>query len=262
MKLGFCFLIYDKINHEELWNAFFEGVDPAKYSIYIHYKTQAPLKYFEQHKLKNCIETRYENQTIPLAYNVLFREAYTDISNYKFIIVSGSCMPLKSFNYIYNQLTSNNKGYFNICPQQQRFPNCNSLLPFIDKHIISKSHNWFILNRTLVEKLCVDHDDKIDKWYKSVYAPEEYYYHTFIKLLGLEDEIITTYNMTDGATTFTNWSDMSYKYLSRNGLKNYSTISAEELDFLIKSKSIFGRKFNPECAASLEPLRNLYRQSS
>ena len=37
-KIAFCFLIYDTINHEELWNNFFKNVDPAKYNIYIHYK--------------------------------------------------------------------------------------------------------------------------------------------------------------------------------------------------------------------------------
>jgi hypothetical protein len=41
-KLAFCFLIYDVINHEELWKLFFDRVDPSKYSIYIHYKTNTP----------------------------------------------------------------------------------------------------------------------------------------------------------------------------------------------------------------------------
>ena len=72
MKLAFCFLIYDIINHEELWNIFFNNIDISKYNIYIHYKYNKPLKYFEKYKLNNCIETKYENQTIPLAYNLLF----------------------------------------------------------------------------------------------------------------------------------------------------------------------------------------------
>ena len=37
-KIAFCFLIYDIINHEELWNIFFQNVDTNKYNIYIHYK--------------------------------------------------------------------------------------------------------------------------------------------------------------------------------------------------------------------------------
>ena len=74
-----------------------------------------------------------ENETIPLAYNILFREAYKDDNNYKFVIVSNSCIPLKSFNYIYNKLTIDNYGYFNVQPQSQCFPNCNYLLQGIEK---------------------------------------------------------------------------------------------------------------------------------
>ena len=47
-KIAFCFLIYDIINHEELWNIFFKNVDANKYTIYIHYKFNKPLKYFEK----------------------------------------------------------------------------------------------------------------------------------------------------------------------------------------------------------------------
>ena len=51
-KIAFCFVIYDIINYEELWNMFFQNVDTNKYNIYIHYKTNTPLKYFEKYKLK------------------------------------------------------------------------------------------------------------------------------------------------------------------------------------------------------------------
>ena len=250
-KIAFCFLIYDIINHEELWNIFFKDVDINLYNIYIHYKFNKPLKYFEKYKLENCIETKYENETIPLAYNILFREAYTDENNYKFIIVSNSCIPLKSFNYIYNKLTIDNYGYFNVTPQSQCFPNCNYLLQVIEKKNISKSHNWFILNRTLVENLCFDKDEFLKTHYKTIYAPAEYFYYTFIKILNLQDEIITTLNIANDATTFTNWAGMDYKYPSNRSLKNYTFITEEELTYLLYSKSLFGRKFNRECITSL-----------
>ena len=46
-KLAFLFIIYDEILHEDLWWNFFKNVDPNKFSIYIHFKEQKPLKYFE-----------------------------------------------------------------------------------------------------------------------------------------------------------------------------------------------------------------------
>ena len=249
-KVAFCFLIYDVINHEELWNIFFKNVDTNKYTIYIHYKFNKPLKYFEKYKLNNCIETKYEDQTIPLAYNVLFREAYKDTDNYKFQILSGSCVPMKSFDFIYNKLITDHYGYLNACPQIQCFPNCNPLLNVIDKEFISKSHNWFIFNRTLVENLCFDKDEFLNTHYNKIYAPAEYFYYTFIKLLKLESEIITTENVANHATTFTNWEGMDYKYPSTRGLKNYNMITEEELTYLLNSKCLFGRKFTRQSITS------------
>jgi hypothetical protein len=246
-KIAFCFLIYDCINCEELWNIFFKNVDPNKYSIYIHYKTNKPLKYFEKYKLDNCIETKYADVSLAKAYNVLFKKAYEDIDNYKFVIVSGSCIPFKSFDFIYNKLISDNKGYFNVCPKTQCFPNCEILLDFISKKYVSKSHNWFILNRKLVESLCIDKDDILNAQFKKIYAPEEYYYITYINLLNLNDEIITTFNTANTATTFTNWVGMDYKFPNDRGVKNYATISKEEIEYLLHSECLFGRKFNREC---------------
>jgi len=250
-KIAFCFLIYDEINHEELWNIFLKNVDKNKYNIYIHYKFNKPLKYFEKYKLNNCIETKYEDYTIPLSYNILFREAYKDSDNYKFQILSGSCIPMKSFDFIYNKLISDNYGYLNVCPQSQCFPNCDYLLKKMDKKFISKSHNWFIFNRKLVKKLCFDKDNILKKHYKKIYAPAEYFYYTFIKILDLENEIITTENIANDATTFTNWEGMDYKYPSSNGLLNYTSITDDEILYLLNSKCLFGRKFNKECITLL-----------
>ena len=251
-KIAFCFLIYDKINLDELWKLFFKDVNKNKYNIYIHYKTDKPLVYFDKYKIQNCINTNYEDQTIPLAYNILFRHAYIDdVDNYKFIIVSGACIPFKSFDYIYTQLTKDEYGYFNVSPKSQCFPNCDSLINSIDENFISKSHNWFILNRILVEKLCFDKDDILNLLYSKVYAPAEYFYYTFIKLMSLESKIITTPNLSNDATTFTNWSNMGYKYSSDHGLKNYDTIDKEELLYLLNSKCLFGRKFTANCYSQL-----------
>jgi hypothetical protein len=182
-----------------------------------------------------------------LAYNILFREAYKDVDNYKFQILSGSCIPLKSFDFIYNKLMIDNCGYFNVCPQIQCFPNCNYLLNVIDKEFISKSSNWFILNRTLVENLCFDKEELLNKHYNTIYAPAEYFYYTIIKFLNLENEVITTPNLANDATTFTNWEGMDYKYPSNRGLKNYTSITEDEILYLMNSKCLFGRKFNREC---------------
>jgi hypothetical protein len=98
----------------------------------------------------------------------------------------------------------------------------------------------------LVEKLCLD-DTIIQTYYKSVFAPAEYYYYTYIQYLQLDNEIRTTPNLSNDATTFTNWGDMGYTYESGYGLKNYTSIEKEELLYLLHSKCLFGRKFTKKC---------------
>jgi hypothetical protein len=245
-KIGFCFLIYDIINHEELWKLFFDNIDKNKYGIYIHYKFNKPLKYFENFKLDNCIDTKYCDVTIVHAHNLLFKKAYDDGCD-KIISLSQACVPFKSFDYVYNFLTCDDFGHFNVAPQSQCFPRCNNLINHYTRKIINKSSNWFILNRKLCE-LVVNYDkEKINNEYTGIYCPEEHYFITLIFANNLQDEIIRTPNLADGATTFTNWRGMNYKYVSTGGLKNYSQISDEEILHLLNSKCLFGRKFNINC---------------
>jgi hypothetical protein len=249
-KLGFCFLIYDTIVHEGLWNIFFKSVDTNKYGIYIHFKYNKPLKYFEKYKLDNCIETRYCDVSIVHAHNLLFKKAYEDGCD-KIISLSQSCIPLKSFDYIYNFLTKDDYGHFNVAPQTQCFPRCNSLLNFYDKNVIQKSSNWFILNRKICEAMFKDDLNDINKKYGNIYCPEEHYFIITVFINDLQDNIISTPNLANDATTFTNWADMNYKYVVHDGLKNYDHITEEELLYLMNSKCLFGRKFKPECINSL-----------
>lgn len=257
--LAFCFLIYDIINHEELWYEFFKNIDMNKYNIYIHYKNNKPLKYFEKYKLNNCFPTKYCHVSIVHAHNLLFKKAVED-NCYKIISLSQACVPVKSFDHIYDFLTKDNLCHFNIMPRQVGcFPRCNKLLNYYDKDSIQKSSNWFILNHNIAKDLTDVSYDKINSEYNDIYAPEEHYYITTIFYKNLQEEIVTTPNSSNNATTFTNWHNMRYKYKDHRGLKNYSNISKEELEYLVSSYCLFGRKFKPECIVTPDnkPLKDI-----
>lgn len=247
-KVAFLFLIYDTINCEELWNIFFKNVDKCRYSIYIHYKFNRPLKYFEEYKIKNIVETRYADISLVKAQNALLEEALKDPDNEHFVFVSNSCIPLKPFNHIYKFLNPA-FSYFNITPQIQCFPRCDSLLAYVEHKNIQKASQWCILNRKHAS--IMTGDTTYLHWYHSVYAPDEICYIVNIFHNNLQDEIVTTPNVANGATTFTNWQGMEYPYPSLSGLKNYNTITEEELTLLLLSPCMFGRKFNRECIGSL-----------
>jgi hypothetical protein len=233
-KIAFCFLIYDEIAHEELWNEFFKSAPEGSYSIYVHYKENNPLKFFEQYKLKECIPTSHGHVSLIHAYNRLFQEAYKDEDNSKFCIVSGSCIPLKSFDYIYDFLTKDDNAYFfNNTNNNSCFPRCDSLLEFYPKDKIKKSSNWFILNRNITENICFKSKDEIDKIYNKVSSPEEHYYITEIYDKNLQ------YQVNFLETTFANWGNKSYKYgkdvICKNSPKTYLEITKEEYESRIST---------------------------
>lgn len=247
-KIAFCFLIYDKINNEELWHTFFKNIDKNKYNIYIHYKENKPLKYFESYKIKDIIPTKWCDNSLVKAQNILVESAIKDSNNQHFIFVSNSCIPLKSFDYIYNTLDTN-YSYFN-----KAIPYFKEFSPSIKAY---KASQWCILNRKHTQKILENYEilNTIFKIFKTKYVkacPDEYTYISLLYHLGLKNELILTQNLSSDATSFTGWTDMkNYKNFEKSIKKgqpnNYSKICKEELDFLIKSKSLFGRKFIDGC---------------
>ena len=246
-KIAFCFLIIDGIHHEELWHKYFANVDTRKYTIYIHYKTDTPLTYFEPYKLNNCIETSWGDISLVHAQNLLLEEALKDPENEHFIFVSGSCIPLKHFDYTYAYLKKK-YSYFSIVPQEQCFPRCDHALSFIDRRFIQKSHQWCILNKKHAQLMVDKEKQEYLEWFISF--PDEHCYITNLYVHSLENEIIVNMNKNT-ETTFANWDG--------GALKNYDSISQEELAALLKKNYLFGRKFNKECDLSTLYLKSPFQ---
>jgi len=254
-KVAFLFLIYSEFNNEELWYIFFKNIDPEKYIIKIHYKTQHTLKYFEKYKIKNCIPTNYATDTsIARAHNILIRSALEDKDVVKTINLSQACIPLKSFDHIYNFLTQDNLSHFNIMPMSDWSVTVTKpALKYLKRDEIHKAANWFILNREHAI-CCLEHKEYLD-YFHSVLSPEEFIYITLLKKYNCANLCLTNYS-AEGATTFTNWNSewgMVYKYPVHASIKNYTTISEEELLYLLSSPCLFGRKFHPNFKVDTKP---------
>jgi len=215
-------------------------VNTQKYSIYIHYKVDTPLKHFEKYKLKKCIETNWGEISIVKAQNLLLEEALKDKKNAHFIFVSGTCIPLSHFDYTYAYLNPK-FSYFSNCHKEECFPRSENALNYIDKKYINKSHQWCILNRKHAQ-IMVGEKEYLE-WF--TICPDEHSYITNLYVHSLEHELILTLNSKNVNTTFTNW--------TKEGLMNYTSISEDELTKLLNKKHLFGRKFNKECDFS-----NLY----
>lgn len=252
-RLAFLFLIYDEIEHEEIWHHWFAAADPAKYVIHVHYKNQKPLQYFEDRKLDHCIPTKYADISLVLAHNLLFRCALEDPTVFKMINVSQSCIPLKPFDHVYEALTRDTLSDFNESLQATCFPRCDSLLTALQPEQVFKSSEWFILNRSHAE-LCMTQTEFVPL-FNEVYAPEEHFYITCIRLSGGGTDMRCTPHLAAGATTFTNWIGMDYPWPPTQNrfpwpsqdLKNYKDISTDELTYLLHAPCLFGRKFRAGC---------------
>jgi len=245
-KIAFCFLIYDSINHEELWKKFFEKSTKSKYNIYIHYKENLPLKYFEENKLDHCIETAWGHKSLVQASNLLFKKAFDDTANYKFVLLSNSCIPLKSFDNVYDFLTKDNMGYVNESGYSDYYKDFDIYKR--NPELFAKTSQWVILNREIVEKIGLVDDDVIEQNF-NMYGPDEIYYYTWMKHHNLDDQVVKFNNLSSGATTFTYWSDMPEYPFPKSSASPYAydKISTEEIDYLLAQPCLFGRKFNKNC---------------
>lgn len=245
-KIAFCFMIYDVINHEQIWRRFFENVDENKYTIYIHYKSDATLKYFERFKLKNCIPTKYADISLVAAQNVMFAEAMRDSDNKLFILLSNSCIPLKSFDEIYNALDAK-FSYFHTWNPIDSFPRSLRTLMYIERKYIQKASQWSIINRKHVHILLTE--TEYMEWFDfPENVPDEHCYISKLYYNNLQDEIIDSRLLSRAPTTYTNWYRL---YNTSEVLHNYNMISNEELQKLLNTESFFGRKFTIECSPYL-----------
>jgi hypothetical protein len=244
------------INQEMIWQRYFQGIHKNRYNIYIHYKVDDKLEFFNEYKIERSkiINTKYADISIVKAQNILLKEALKDAKNTHFIFLSGSCIPLKSFDYLYDHLEPKHS-YFHVADPDDCFPDCEVALQYIPKKHIKKASQWCILNRKHSE-LLIEGANNYLLWFKETYAPDELCYISYLSYVynhTLDDEIIATsyHSPPEVATTFANWEDMNYKFVSERELKNYKSISEEELEHLLRSKSLFGRKFKPVCESSL-----------
>lgn len=248
-KIAFCFLIYKEINHEDIWYEYFKKIDKNKYNIYIHYKENVPLKHFEQYKLDNTIETCWGCLSIVQAQNLILKEAIKDQNNQHFVWLSDSCIPLKSFDYVYKYLDTS-KSYYNKAPDSQVFPRANNVLKYIDRKNIKKANMASIINRKHA-LLFVNNDNNISKWFNEINNVDEIVYITLLFHNNLQNELILTPNIAAGSIICAQWADMkNYKVFKGSKKKNdytYEYICPEELNYLLNSKSLFARKFTKDC---------------
>jgi hypothetical protein len=109
-KIAVCFLVYDNISQPLAWKYFY-NLAKGKCNFYIHRKNRDNIiDGFEKETVEWHHETGWGTIESIQTIIKLFDEALSDKDNTRFVVVSGSCIPVLDFNtinqFIFNQSKS------------------------------------------------------------------------------------------------------------------------------------------------------------
>jgi len=181
MKLAFCFLTYDDVEHREIWAPFFETAPSDQYTIVVHSK-RATSSWLPNAIFAPTQPTEWGSFSLMEAQQSLFRTAALDHSVTKFILLSGDSIPLFRFDVMYQKLTADNKGYIRRVNNEQserKKPNL-AAWPKGRSFIWSLSSQWVIFNRHHVTML-EDNFPMLCSVFGKMRIPDEHMYIIFFE---------------------------------------------------------------------------------
>jgi hypothetical protein len=212
-KIAFLFLVLDNPNFPQIWDEYFSGADNSdKYSLYIHPKYPEKVTWRKENVIKNLQETAWG--FITRAYIELLKEAIKDKDNYKFVTISESCIPIKSFNIFYNNCINSELSWIkemNISKyneyerlgKQKIIAIKNNLI--IPRHFI-KHYARFCLNRINVEELLLKDKKKELDFFHTMQVGDEFFLSVLDKFKYRNFEVI--------------YDDWDYIKLQKKNIKN------------------------------------------
>ena len=187
-KIALLFLFGEKLNHENIWKKFIKN-NKNKYNIYGHAKNNNNKDPFmKQFIIPQFFYTSWGDISLVRVMIALLEEAIKNKDNYKFIFLSESCIPLKSFDYIYDYLTKNNKSYINYYKghleranniiDKQRHPKFKTPELNTIKNNYLKSPQWIILNREHTQ--IIINTKNYTRLFEKTSCPDEHYFATIL----------------------------------------------------------------------------------
>lgn len=257
-KLAFLFLIIDSIPHEDIWEAFFKQAQYDQYSIIINSKSKdyKVSKFFSQYILQDSIILNWGD--ILSGFVHLFKHSIKNEHNTHFVFLSESCIPIKSFQYIYNTLYKHTKPWINTFFTDNNrsinwalFPRCDCMRDIVPIKYICKQQAWVLWDRKSVIRYLND-EEFIKKNIPHPFAPEEHVVLIYFKIKHIDINLVDNKHCLD-CVTFAQWHNDGHKYqdLSKFGqsdLFTYNTISKAEFDYIHQNAtSFFARKFTKDC---------------
>ncbi len=237
-KIAFCFQTYGDIHQGSAWKRFFEG-NQDRFNLYVHNKLPMQDTYFSHHTIDNVIETRYGSITQLKASINLFEAAWQNPENAFFILVSGSCVPLQTFDAIYQQVIDFDSTLFKLLdPQLGRLKFMKDTEKF-NADTFKTQATWMVMKRE--DFPAILQNDMTD----SVFGPRVFGvdHHYYINLFGLFGMQYKEYPVT-----WDNWTEPDVrKNPYHYGPKTYEVLDAITIETARAEGSFFIRKISENC---------------
>lgn len=273
-KIAFLFLTIENPNFPKIWDEYFKGHE-NKYSIYIHAKYPEKITWHKECIIKNIVPTAWG--FITRAYIELMKEAIKDKNNVKFITVSESCIPIKTFDIFYKDCINIKQSFIKTMKiskydQEERInkhikeiKNAKDIK--IPKHFL-KNYARFCLNKKHVELLLKKDKNKDLEFFHTMHVGDEFFLSVLYPLTDYIDfEVIfddwdyvrdrikeinnllkKTFDLQEKKNISLEKEINELRELKQNIAKNPKTIInvREDLTKIKNSKSYFYRKFSPK----------------
>ena len=195
-KIAFLFLVLDNPNFPRVWDAYFSG-NEARSSVYIHPKYPERTSWRRDRVISELHETGWGY--IVSAYLALFAAALTDPANVKFIIVSESCLPVKSFGEMYGRLNANKDESFVKLMPVKRYDMETRITPQIKNTLrpgqLIKHYARMCLSRQQVNKLLHKDNVPLLRLFAQMHVGDEFFLSTIAPIK----------NSTPLAVVFDDW---------------------------------------------------------
>lgn len=266
-KIGFCFIVNDNINNISIWEKFFEG-NLEKANIYIHstHLDNINQDFVKKYQIKDHTSTKWGN--LYDAIKLMYQEAIKN-NDYKVVLLSDSTLPLKSFDFIYNLLISNDNTYMyyqDAFPKTQRQKDtlikslkryinnsnrCSKFAYNIDFRHWFFNETWTILNNKHMKMIY--QDTVILEYLQNGFCLDENYPSY---LLSINNELSNVHNTK---STYVNWEQREHKGNGMYGPKTYNSVTINDIELFKNKEYLFGRKFVDNCNISnyIEQLWNI-----
>ena len=160
--MAFCFLLYDTIEHVNLWEKFFNQDYDGTSTMYAHFKTitnKSP-EWLIPHKVKT-VDTNWCSEGLIYAFAQMLKQGLKNTNNQYFALLSGSCIPLYTYKETYKKILSTSK-------TRMAYEKYDGNV-FEDRDDIYNGHQWVILNRETAKdyiRLCDSKDKKAKEFIK------------------------------------------------------------------------------------------------